>query len=481
VRLAFIDPVIRFSIPLGITGIASMLRRSGHEVALFAIDRREKKTVDRIRAWKPDAIGYSVLSGGHQACYAFARRLKQILPIPTLWGGPHPTFYPEMIELPWVDAVCLGEGEEAALEFAGRFDREAGRLPTDVPNFWVKRDGVIFRNPVRPRNRRLDDLPFPARDLYTDQFPILRHHGIKHFLAHRGCPHRCTYCFNDAYNRIYRDQTGERFRFYSRSPENVVEEILWLREKMPLKMVGFVDDVFTLDRKWTMDFAQVYARRCRIPFSMNTRFDGVDDEAVGALADAGLRLVYAGVESGDEHIRHDVMLRRMTEESMREAAGLFHRHKVKLITENVIGNPGETFETAMRTLRFNMRIRPDVANASFFTPYPKLPLTERAIVEGYFDGNYDRIHSNYYHDTVLVFKNKKDRDGILNLRCFFNLLSHHPRLLIFLQPMLSCLPNAVFRWFGDLIDGYYLQKCVTYRMSLREYFQTLFHFLCSYR
>jgi anaerobic magnesium-protoporphyrin IX monomethyl ester cyclase len=480
-RLAFLDPVIRFSIPLGITGVASMLRRGGHEVMLFTVDRRVEKTINRIREYAPDAIGFSVLTGSHQACYAFARRLKQILPVPTLWGGPHPTFFPEMIELPWVDAVCLGEGEEAGLDFAGRFDREGGRLPTDVPNFWVKQDKVIFRNPVRPRNSRLDDLPFPARDLYAGQFPILRDHGIKHFIAHRGCPYRCSYCFNDAYNRMYRDQTGERFRYYSRSPENVVEEILWLRGKMPLKMVAFVDDIFTLDRQWTMDFAQIYGRRCRLPFSMNTRFDAVDGEMVGALAEAGLRLVYVGVESGDETIRRTVLLRTMTDETMCAAAGWFRRHGVKIIAENIIGSPGETFETTMRTLRFNMRIRPDVANASFFAPYPRLPLTARAVAEGCFDGDYERIRCNYYHDTVLTFANRRDRKRILNLRCFFTVLAHHPRLLFFLQPLLRCPPNAIFRWFGDLTDGYYLRKCVAYRMSFREFFRTLIHFLRSYR
>lgn len=480
-RIAFVEDTIRFSIPLGITGIASMLREGGHEVDLFVIGARPDRTIEAIGAYGPDAVAFSVISGSHQGYYAFARLLKQRLGVPTIWGGPHPTFFPEMIDLPWVDAVCVGEGEEASLVFADRFEEAGRRLPVDAPNFWVKRDGEIHRGSVLPRNRKLDDLPYPARDIYYDKYPILRDHGIKHFMAHRGCPYKCTYCFNDGYNQIYREQAGDLKVFSSRSPDRICDEILWLKERVPVKMVAFVDDVFTLHRRWTLEFARVYAKRCRLPFSFNTRFDNVDAEIVEALAEAGLRLVYAGIESGDEHIRNTVMKRKMTEESMYATAALYRKHGVSLLTENVLGAPGETFETAMKTLRVNMRVRPAIANASIFAPYPKLEMTRYAIEQGYFDGDFDRLNSNYYHDSVLRFRNEDDRRRILNLRCFFSLLSHHPWLYRPIRPFLEVRPNSFYRWIGDIIDGYYLKRCVPYHFSPRGFFATLRHFLGSYR
>ncbi len=480
-RVAFVDQTIRFSIPLGITGVAAMLRKSGHEVSLFPIERNFDRTIEEIANWSPDAVAFSVLSGSHQGYYAFARALKERLPVPTIWGGPHPTFFPEMVEMPWVDAVCVGEGEEAAAEFATRFDREGGRIPVDVPNFWVRRDGVIHRNPVRSRNRSLDELPWPARDLYTSRFPILHRHGIKHFMAHRGCPYKCTYCFNDGYNRIYREDAGDRKVLNSRSPDSICDEILWLRERMPVRMVSFVDDVFTLHRSWTLEFARIYGRRCAIPFSMNARFDNVDAEIVAALAGAGLRLVYAGVESGDEHIRNTVMQRKMSEQDIVGAAALYRKHGVRLLTENIIGVPGETYETARRTLRLNLKIRPDVANASIFTPYPKLEMTRFAIENGYFDGDYDRLNHNYYHDSVLRFATEQDRRKVLNLRCFFSVLARHGRLCKLVEPFLDVPPNPIYRWAGDILDGYYLRRCVAYRFSPREFLSTLAHYLRSYR
>jgi hypothetical protein len=246
-------------------------------------------------------------------------------------------------------------------------------------------------------------------------------------------------------------------------------------------MVAFVDDVFTLHRRWTMEFAEVYRRRCRIPFSCNVRFDNVDPEMVEALADAGLSLVYAGVEAGDEIIRNQVMLRRMTEASMCAAADLCRKHGVKLLTENILGAPGETFESALKTLEVNIGIRPDVANASIFAPYPKLELTRYAIEKGYFDGNFDSLNSNYYHGSVLKFRSELDQRRILNLRSFFSFLAHHPGFLPLIKPLLGARPNAVYRWFGDLVDGYYLKRCVAYEFSVRDFLTTLRHFLANYR
>jgi radical SAM superfamily enzyme YgiQ (UPF0313 family) len=480
-RVAFVEDTLRFSIPLGITGIAAMLRQGGHDARAFVVGNDFDKTLNDLGKYSPDAVAFSVISGSHKGYYAIARTVKERFDLPILWGGPHPTFFPEVVELPYADAACVGEGEEAMLRFANRFDDEGKRLPTDVPNFWIKRDGRIHKNKVLPRNRSLDDLPFPARDLYYEQFPILRNHGIKHFMAHRGCPYKCTYCFNDSYNKIYREQAGDKKVFNSRSPDSIVDEVLWLKSRVPVKMVAFVDDVFTLHRRWTMEFAEVYARRCRIPFSCNTRFDNVDPDMVEALSDAGLRLVYAGVEAGDEKIRNKVMLRQMTEDSMYAAADLYKKHGVKLLTENVLGAPGETFETAKKTLQVNIAIRPDIANASIFAPYPKLEMTRYAIENGYFDGNFDSLNSNYYHGSVLKFRSERDKRRILNLRCFFSFLAHHPRLLPLVEPLLDAPPNAPFRWFGDLVDGYYLKRCVAYDFSLADFIATLRHFLTNYR
>ena len=257
-RIAFVHDIIQFAVPLGTTLVAGNLRHGGHEVDVFVVANDLDKTIRELKQYKPDAVAFSVITGSHQEYIVIARKIKQKLNIPIIWGGPHATFFPKIIEEDYADVVCVGEGEEAALEFANSFDALGGKIPTDIKNLWVKVDGKIYRNTVRPRIKNLDELPYPARDLFFNKFPIMKNHGMKHFLAHRGCPHKSTYCFNHSYNKMYREQAGDKKVLYSRSPDSIVDEILWLKKSETIKTVHFVDDVFTVDKKWTLKFADIY-------------------------------------------------------------------------------------------------------------------------------------------------------------------------------------------------------------------------------
>ena len=390
-RIAFVQDVNTFSVPIGTAIIAGVLRDKGHEVDLFVNEHQIEKTIYDLKKYKPEIVGMSVTSGSHIQYIEIAKEIKKRINVPILWGGPHVTFFPKMIEENYIDTVCIGEGDEAIVEFVTAFDKLGGKLPTDIKNFWIKVDGKIYRSGVRPRIKKLDDISYPARDLFTNKFPILKNHGIKHFNAHRGCPHKCTYSFNHQYNKIYKEQAGDKKVLFSRSPESIVKEILWLKKTEIVKMVNFVDDVFTIDKKWTLKFAEIYAKDCGIPFTINARFDHFDEEIVAALGKANLSLVYAGVESGNEYMRNVIMERDQSLEDIYKTAELFRKYGIRVLTENVLGGPGETFDMAMETLMVNIKVKPIVANASIFAPYPGMKMSQIAKDKGYFDGDFDKI------------------------------------------------------------------------------------------
>jgi len=468
---------MRFSIPLGPAYIAAALKRAGHRVSVVHFGPAPDRAIEALRASRPDLMAYGMLSGERGAYLAFHRRLTEQLTIPAIWGGPHPTFFPEMIAEEGLDALCIGEGEEAAVEFVNRF-AESGKLPLDVANFHVRNaDGEIVTNPVRPLNYDLDRLPFPDRDLFIAAHPILKHHGIKHFIAHRGCPYKCTYCFNQYYHRIYNESPPS---YRSRSPEQICTEINEVRAKSRLEMVAFVDDVFTLSEEWLTQFAAVYPRKVGLPYSCNFRLDSCTKEIADLLVASGCHLAYVGIEAGDEAIRK-LFGRKMSDETIKMALELLHERNIRTITENMIGAPGETFEQAFKTLAINMEVRPTLANCSIFTPYPGLPLTRYAINKGYFDGNFASLGTNYYHKSVLTFASEKEKTKITNLRPFFSVLARHPRLWPLVKPFLTLPPNALLRQFGDLMDGYYLKKCLPYRQSPLQFLRILLYYLRAYR
>ena len=164
-KVAFVQDIIQFSVPLGTTLIAGSLRKSGHKVQVYVAENNINKTIQELQEYKPDIVAFSVITGSHLEYIEIAKVIKEKLNLPILWGGPHVTFFPKIIEQDYADAVCVGEGEDAALEFANAFDNSNGKIPTNVKNFWVKIDGKIYRNPVRPRIRNLDNVAYAARDL----------------------------------------------------------------------------------------------------------------------------------------------------------------------------------------------------------------------------------------------------------------------------------------------------------------------------
>jgi len=169
-------------------------------------------------------------------------------------------------------------------------------------------------------------------------------------------------------------------------------------------------------------------------------------------------------------------------ETILKGARFLKKYKIKLLTENIIGIPGEDFKAALDTLKLNIQIKSDFANCSFFSPYPKLELTNYAIENNYFNGNFSKLNINYYHNILIDKKNKEDSNKKLNLRCFFSLIVKHPYLFNFFKRVLFHLPpNRIFRKFGDFVDGYYLKECLPYKMGLRETLKNIFYYFYRYR
>jgi len=475
VKVALVINKVELAIPLGAAYCAACLSRAGFQYEIFEISAASLAEMVR---YDPAVVLFSVYSGGQGLALAFNLEIRRRLKIISVFGGPHPTFFPEMVREDGVDAICRGEGEVALAEFLQRY-REEGSIPAGVANFIVRRGEEFIETPPRPLVEDLDLLPWPDRAAFIRRFPSLGAHKVKSFLAHRGCPYRCSYCFNSDFNRLYVHHRGKIYR--SRDPEKICDEIEHERRAMAIEMVCFVDDVFTLDPSWTLDFCRIYGRRIRLPFQANARLDNLDDARIEALASAGCHLLHVGIESGDQDLRRNMLGREMSDDFIVETIGKLRRRGIKVLTENILGYPGETFAQAWETLELNLRAGPDYGNASVFMPYPRLELTERAKKEGYYDGDASSLPEGYHHRSPLKFRSESERRKIHNLSCFFSLLVRHPRLITVIRPWLSLSPNRLFSFLGGALDGYYLRKLLPYRITLGEYLNLILGFFRGYR
>jgi anaerobic magnesium-protoporphyrin IX monomethyl ester cyclase len=428
-RVLFVYKFFNYMEPLGIMYLSSALKNAGHDTHFVDVGI-DRDPLGEIRRFRPDIIAFSTTTGFHRYYADLNRDLKrQLPPYLALFGGPHPTYYPEYIEEEGIDAICQGEGELPMVDFAGAVGR--GEDWTAIPNLWTKKDGTIRRNEMRPTIEDLDSIAFPDREMVY-RYKTYRRLSTKYVLTARGCPFKCTYCFNHALEKMYE---GKGAFIRRRSVANVMAELAEVQRLGTPERIFFVDDVFTLHKRWIREFAPVYAKECGLPFMCCTRINLVDETIARALREANVLTVVFAVETADEAFRNGILKREMTDDEMYRGVEHLRKHGIPFYTQSMVGLPGETIEDAFRTMRLNARFRPAYAWSSLFQPYPRTELGEYAADEGYFGGDPAQIPRFYYDGSPLRLERKNE---IENLQKLFALAVRFPKL----EPLWRLLVKA---------------------------------------
>ena len=452
-RVAFIQNLLHEM--AGIQSISAMLKANDHTVDIF-IDT-EQNIINGLKEFRPDICAFSCLTEDHRWVSKICAGIKntpELKKTRILVGGSHPTFFPEFIEEDAnVDIICIGEGEYPVLDLAQAID--AGDSYTNIRNLWVKENGNIYKNEVRPLIEDLDAIPPFDHNLHY-KYPHLRNRPYKYFFIGRGCPYNCSYCFNHSMKKIYKNK-GKYIRH--RKPENIIKEI---KSVIPygLKIICFADDIFIFNRKWLMNFLDIYKRELNMPFLCNVFATLCDEEIIIALKEAGCNYVMFGVESGNEQLRERVLNKRLTNEDIYKTTRLLHKHNIRFSTNNMFGFPGETLENAIETIKLNARIRPHTSWASVFQPYPKMEITEYAIKNNYLDPQ--DLKKNTYDSFRSSPIKGKDIEKIFNLHKFSLILIKLPWLLPVVKPLIKLPPNVFFYFIYVLSYGWHYWKRTGY-------------------
>lgn len=370
----------------GLGYLSSVLKQAGHKTSLLYLQNEPSREglLEEVRVRGADVVAFTATT--HQFPYVArcAQWIKEDLPaVHTVVGGTHATLVPDEVgSSPGIDVVCVGEGEYPLLEYVDAL--ESGRDPTGIRNLWFQNGQgtssacrAPVRNSLRPLIENLDELPHPDRELFDYEDILARNGGWVDMMAGRGCPYGCSYCCNPGLRERLKG-LGKYVRF--RSVSNVLDEVRELVQRYTVKTLNFQDDVFTLDRDWTIAFCRAYRAEFKFPFWINTRVERIDDEEmVTALAQAGCRGVRIGVESGNEELRADILKRRMSNDQIRSAFRLAARHGLDVYTCNMLGIPGESATMIEETIALNRELQPADLQFSVFYPYPMTELHDTCV------------------------------------------------------------------------------------------------------
>ncbi len=465
--------------PQGILLISSVLKQAGHRVSLVVAT--EQDPVEAALRLRPDVVGYTVYTGPHTWYLELNRRIKARLPrVFSVFGGPHPTFFPEMIEREGVDGICIGEGEFAILDLMNALHRNGHGVELGKPgiaNWWFKLGGEIVRNPLRPllSGEELDRLPFADRELLYAAHTQSRRTKIKPVITGRGCPYDCAFCFNKAYSDLYEGQ-GRRFR--RRSPDNVLRELKELVTTRDVRFILFMDDTFILQDRWLQEFMARYKAEIGLPFWCQVRANLVTEDRIALLKDAGCASVSFGIETGNDHLRNVILNRHMSRQEILSAAGILRRHGITFMTNNMLGLPTGSLETDFETLELNKECRPAYANVFLFQPYPKTALGEWAYREGWMRGTFDDLSGSVVDDTVIKFGSESERRQIENLQKLFALGVEFPWLVPAIRRLIRLPSGRVFWLAYKLWKGYAIKKRMfPFGMTPREYLDSALYYM----
>jgi len=215
-RVLFIVKEIEGAEPIGALYVAGCLRAAGHDCRF--VGTRGNDVVSEVGRYAPHVVAFGATTGLHRYYLGLAAHIKKAYPaVVTYLGGPHATYFPDVVHTPGIDVICRGEGEDASVELCDALDRRGDH--TRIRDLWVKHEGRVYRNPARELRRDLDTIPFPPRELLYEYDDALRMRPLKSFTTNRGCPFPCSYCFNPSLVEHY-GSSWKKVRI--RSPENVV-------------------------------------------------------------------------------------------------------------------------------------------------------------------------------------------------------------------------------------------------------------------
>ena len=295
-----------------------------------------------------------------------AASLKEHTEAQTVLVGPPTSQFPDKIlESAGIDIVARFEYDFTLKEIAETDEEDL----KGVKGISYKESSKIVHNPDREltTSEDLDKMPFVSR-IYNEHLNIKDYflsqslYPEVQIFTWRGCPHKCTFCSWPV------TLMGRKYRV--RSAENITDEFEYILKELPeVKEIFIEDDTFTINKKLVRDVCEgIRKRKIDIAWSCNARAD-LDYETMKQMKDAGCRLLIVGCESGSNEI-----LKNIKKETNIEQTKAFARDvkKARLMMHGdfIIGLPGETKETAEKTLKFIKELKPNILQIAIASPIP---------------------------------------------------------------------------------------------------------------
>lgn len=367
-------------IPLQLLYLASVLRKEKIPCEIFDMRLRDFKTcnlADTLCVGITSMTGLMIKYG-----LLFAQLVRDFdKNIPIVWGGVHPSLLPEQTsQSGLVDIVVQGEGELTFLELVRRL--ETKRSIDSVKGITLKTRKKFVSTSWRPF-LDMDKLPLelPYDLLETEKYDL----SVFPIHTSRGCPSRCTFCYNKAYNR-------SSFRY--KSAQRVLDEVELTLKKFPSRAISFTwEDNFFVSKDRVAKICKGFLERnLDIEWDAFCRFDyfsGYDQDFINLIEKSGCRIISFGGESGDQGLLDRIIQKGIKINQIKMTTEKMAKTNMTQVVSFMCGIPTETpadLEKTMNLIDKLVEINPKIEpnGLFFFTPYPGTKLFEKVVNDYHF-------------------------------------------------------------------------------------------------
>ena len=350
--------------PIDFLGTMSELKSKGHDV--YLLDNRTKKYgLESLGEKLPNSdiiitttAPYDLSQMYHydyRLVYSNAtvNKLKKVFPTtPVVLTGIHANVKPDlMLKDTNADYILIGELERAIPNLIEKLENNISL--DNIENLVLRDSSFGIRKTIFSKELAqpyLEDLLLPdyasidlnqyyGYELVGDKFERINPWGL--MMGSRGCPYSCKFCHNF---------WGGKIR--TRTTKSIVDEMEILEKDFNVKNIFFLDPNFTFSKKYVLPIVdEIKKRKLKVPWTVQTRFNLVDEEMLKSLSSGNCTRIFYGLETYNDATLK-LMQTDITISEIDFAVQLTKKHGIAPSMFTMLGVPGETKEGINNTLDF---------------------------------------------------------------------------------------------------------------------------------
>ena len=329
-----------------------------------------RQCLDRIVAVNPYAIFALTGNATWPEDDLFFKDLRQSLPtVRLICSGDIFLESPVEVlnEVPWLDAVLTDYTSDGLLQYLLNRPDRCHDLVFRTSN------GCVTDSRLPREHAGTVTFPLPRHDLFLTlpyRYPFVKSQRFATTITEFGCPFSCSFCVMGTLG-------------CKRRPlDEVLDELRHLGQE-GVRDIFFLDQSFGSDQPRNMELC--HRIRSEIPglrWLCFSRVDLVNEEILNTMKQAGCHTIIFGVESADEALLQSYR-KGYTTDDVRRVLVMAKQSNIRTVATFLLGLPGETWQSAQRTIDFAAALPCTYASLNVAVPRMGTEMRRQAVRKGY--------------------------------------------------------------------------------------------------